>query len=145
MTLGKFIIPNPFGPFEEARFTAYLMRNWQSGKVAEVKTPDYIRDNIHVDLLAAAYAKFSVQAATAKTSSLKTNPSGYVGKQGEFAQRVAREVKSRTNWACELKLSRQEDFSEPLKRVNTGPAVQLAPGWSEKKAWDDFTEFYRAG
>jgi nucleoside-diphosphate-sugar epimerase len=142
MTLGKFIIPNPFGPFEEARFTAYLMRNWQSGKVAEVKTPDYIRDNIHVDLLAAAYAGFSVQAATAKISSLKTNPSGYVGKQGEFAQRVAREVKSRTNWACELKFSRQEDFSEPLKRVNTEPAIQFAPDWKEQKAWDDFTEFY---
>ena len=24
--LGKFVIPNPFGPFEEPRFTAYLMK-----------------------------------------------------------------------------------------------------------------------
>ena len=26
--LGKFVIPNPFGPFEEPRFTAYLMKTW---------------------------------------------------------------------------------------------------------------------
>jgi UDP-glucose 4-epimerase len=32
--LGKFVIPNPFGPFEEPRFTAHLMRNWQEGKSA---------------------------------------------------------------------------------------------------------------
>ena len=51
LALGKFVIPNPFRPFEEPRFTAYLMRNWREGKPAEVKTPDYLRDNIHVDLL----------------------------------------------------------------------------------------------
>ena len=58
LPLGKFVIPNPFGPFEEPRFTAFLMNNWREGKPVEVKTPDYLRDNIHVDLLAAAYAKF---------------------------------------------------------------------------------------
>jgi len=41
--LGKFVIPNPFGPFEEPRFTAYLMRSWKEGKPAGVKTPDYVR------------------------------------------------------------------------------------------------------
>jgi nucleoside-diphosphate-sugar epimerase len=142
VTLGKFVIPNPFGPFEEARFTAQLMRNWQAGKTAEVKTPDYIRDNIHVDLLALAYLGFAERVVAAKTPLLKTNPSGYVGSQGDFAQRVAREVRARTGWACELKLSPQTDFSEPLKRVNTEPAAALAPGWSESQAWDAFVEFY---
>jgi len=141
--LGKFVIPNPFGPFEEARFTAYLMRNWQAGKIAEVKTPDYVRDNIHVDLLALAYATFAGRVAASNEPLLKINPSGYVEPQGEFAQRVAREFKARTGWACGLKLSRQEDFSEPLKRVNTEPAVSFAPGWNESKAWDAFAKFYQ--
>ena len=57
--LGKFVIPNPFGPFEEPRFTAYLMRSWKEGKLAGVKTPDYVRDNVPVDLLAAVYAQFA--------------------------------------------------------------------------------------
>jgi nucleoside-diphosphate-sugar epimerase len=142
VTLGKFVIPNPFGPFEEPRFTAFLMKNWKAGKPAEVKTPDYLRDNVHADLLADAYVKFAEKTATAGEPLLKTNPSGYVEKQGEFAQRVAREVKSRLGWTCELKLAKQEDFSEPLDRHNTEPAAALAPGWNESKAWDAFAQFY---
>jgi nucleoside-diphosphate-sugar epimerase len=142
ISLGKFVVPNPFGPFEEPRFTAHLMRNWREGKIAEVKTPDYVRDNIHVDLLAAAYVKFSAQAAAAQKPLLKTNPSGYAQKQGEFAERVAREVKARLGWACELKLAKQEDFSEPLHRTNTEPAAKLVPEWDESKAWDGFADYY---
>ena len=142
LPLGKFVIPNPFGPFEEPRFTAFLMKNWREGKPVEVKTPDYVRDNIHVDLLAAVYAKFSTQIVTDQKPLSKINPSGYAEKQGEFAQRVAREVRARTGWACELKLAKQEDFSEPLNRTNIEPAAKLVPDWNETKAWDAFVEFY---
>jgi nucleoside-diphosphate-sugar epimerase len=144
LPLGKFVLPNPFGPLEEPRFTAFLMNTWKSGKPCEVRTPDYLRDNIHVDLLAAAYTKFVGQVAATKEPLLKINPSGYVEKQGEFAQRVAREVKSRLGWVCEVKLSKQEDFSEPLHRANTEPAAKLAPEWNESKAWDAFATFYAA-
>src|SRR5262249_10438890 len=50
--LGKFVIPNPFGPFEEPRFTAFLMKNWLTGTTAVCSQPSYVRDNIHVSLLA---------------------------------------------------------------------------------------------
>ena len=142
LPLGKFVIPNPFGPFEEPRFTAFLMKNWKAGKPVEVKTPDYLRDNIHVDLMALAYADFCARVAAAKKSLLKINPSGYAEKQGAFAGRVAREVKSRTGWACELKLAQQTDFSEPLNRTNTEPVAKNFPGWNENEAWDAFVEFY---
>src|ERR1017187_3513378 len=72
--LGKFVIPNPFGPFEEPRFTAYLMKNWHDEKTAGVKTPDYLRDNIHVDLLAAAHANFLNRVAAMKSGTVKINP-----------------------------------------------------------------------
>ncbi len=36
--LHKFVVPNPFGPYEEERFCAYLMRNWVGGQVAQVNT-----------------------------------------------------------------------------------------------------------
>ena len=52
VALAKFVIPNPFGPLEEPRFTAYLMREWLAGQTAIVQTPAYVRDNIHVGLLA---------------------------------------------------------------------------------------------
>jgi UDP-glucose 4-epimerase len=141
--LGKFVIPNPFGPFEEPRFTAYLMRTWKDGKAAGVKTPDYLRDNIHVDLLAGAYAKFLGTVAELKSGTVKLNPSGYVEKQGEFAQRVAREVRQRLGWECKLELARQVDFGEPLERFNTEPLAPLFPDWSESRAWDGFVEFYQ--
>jgi UDP-glucose 4-epimerase len=142
LPLGKFVIPNPFGPFEEPRFTAFLMKNWKAGQPVEIKTPDYVRDNIHVDLLAAAYTKFAGRVAASKEPLLKINPSGYIEKQGDFAHRIAREVKSRLGWACELKLAKQEDFSEPLNRVNTESAAKLVPEWNGQKAWDAFAEFY---
>jgi UDP-glucose 4-epimerase len=140
--LGKFVIPNPFGPFEEARFTAYLMRTWQAGQTAAVKTPVYVRDNIHVDLLARVYAQFAGRVMAAPESEMRLNPSEYVESQGAFAQRVAREVQTRLGWACALELGRQEDFSEPWMRVNRDPAPPLVPGWNETASWDGFCNFY---
>jgi nucleoside-diphosphate-sugar epimerase len=140
--LGKFVIPNPFGPFEEPRFTAYLMRMWKDGKAAGVKTPDYLRDNLHVDLMATAYGWFLDQVVVMKTGETKLNPSGYVETQGEFAERVAREVRQRTGWECKLELSKQEDFSEPLRRVNTDPIMSSFPTWNEEYAWEAFAAFY---
>ena len=37
--LGKFVIPNPFGPYEEPRFTAYLAKSWYEGKTPTVSAP----------------------------------------------------------------------------------------------------------
>ena len=39
LSLGKFVIPNPFGPYEEPRFTAYLMKNWLAGNAPTVRAP----------------------------------------------------------------------------------------------------------
>lgn len=141
--LGKFVIPNPFGPFEEPRFTAYLMNMWKQGQVAKVMTPDYRRDNIHIDLLAAVYAQFVGNVALMTgPQCVRFNPSGYPGTQGDFAQRVAAEVRSRTRWVCQLELMKQADFAEPMERVNTEPAAPLVPGWNETAAWDQFVRFY---
>ena len=63
MRLGKFVIPNPFGPFEEPRFTYYLMKSWFAGQAAFVNTPCYVRDNIHVSLLAKAYVQYAMSLA----------------------------------------------------------------------------------
>jgi len=140
--LGKFVIPNPFGPFEEERFTAYLMRTWRDGKTATVKTPLYVRDNIPVDLLAQVYVGFAERVAAAREGLIKVNPSGYVETQGAFAARVAREVSARVPWSCKLDLARQEDFCEPLKRVNNEPAAALVSSWDEKVWWDGFVRYY---
>jgi UDP-glucose 4-epimerase len=141
LSLGKFVIPNPFGAWEEPRFTAYLMKNWLAGKSAGVNTPDYVRDNIHVSLLARTYARF-VESMSSEPGVKRLRPSGYVESQGAFALRFAAEMRKRLKLPCDVTLGKQTDFSEPLMRVNTEPARPLDPDWSEDAAWDDIAAYY---
>jgi len=139
--LGKFVVPNPFGPFEEPRFPAYLLRQWQAGQDAQIRTPAYVRDNIHGDLLAGAYAAFAAKVASG-SGFMRTNPSGYVETQGAFAERFAREIGARTGLDCRVVLAQQTDFPEPLVRINTDPVA--LPGWNETAAWDGIADYYSA-
>ena len=136
------MIPNTFGPYEEPRFTAYLMKTWLAGETARVQTPRYIRDNIPVSLLAKAYAAF-VGASLAPGAVRHLNPSGYPESQGTFAERVRREAAARLRLPCGLELGTQTEFPEPPVRINTDLCDTAALGWSEAQAWDDFVRFYR--
>jgi UDP-glucose 4-epimerase len=139
--LGKFVIPNPFGPFEEPRFCNYLVQSWFKGEIPTVRTPLYVRDNIHVDLMAAAYAAFAEQLPF-RGGVTKLNPSFYVESQGAFANRFAAEMGSRLSVSCPVVLLEQKEFGEPMVRINTDRIDGAAFGWSEKLAWDAEAEFY---
>jgi nucleoside-diphosphate-sugar epimerase len=141
MGLGKFVIANPFGPLEEPRFTDYLLRCWYEGKVARVNTPDYVRDNIHISLLALAYADFAKSLPASGFHTL--NPTCYVESQGAFALRFAREIGSRLSLDTPLELPTQTDFSEPMTRINTDRISVDAERWREASAWDAAAEYYR--
>ena len=39
----------------------YLIKNWLNNKNAKISHPNYIRDNIHIDLLSKMYKKLSCQ------------------------------------------------------------------------------------
>jgi len=140
-SLGKFVVPNPFGPYEDPRFTAYLIRCWRLGETATVKTPLYVRDNIHVSLLAKHYRAFADRLPL-MTGFVKTNPSGYVESQGAFADRFAAEMRSRLNLACDVASVRQTDFSEPQTRINTEPVDGVDLDWNEADAWNELADFY---
>lgn len=140
-TFEKFVIPNPFGPHEEPRFTAYLMRTWLKRETATVQTPRYVRDNIPVSLLAKAYGAF-VASPPAPDTLRRLNPSYYPESQGAFAERVRREVTARLDLACDLELAEQTEFPEPPVRINTDLCDAAALGWSEADAWDGFVRYY---
>ncbi len=142
LRLGKFVIPNPFGPYEEERFTAYLVRTWAAGEAASVKTPAYVRDNIHVSLLARAYLRF-VEGLPAEPGLERLGPSGYVESQGAFAQRFAGEMGPRLDMRCELELENQVEFPEPRVRINVDVLDASELDWSEEQAWDELAEYYR--
>jgi UDP-glucose 4-epimerase len=140
MSLGKFVIPNPFGPYEEPRFTHYLIKNWFAGAKPTVNTPSYVRDNIHVSLLAKAYVHF---IATLPNGISRINPSGYIESQGSFAQRIANEMRKRLGLQCEFVLKAQTEFSEPRIRINTDVADIGTLDWNETTAWDGLANYYK--
>ncbi len=143
LRLGKFVIPNPFGPYEEERFTAFLVRSWARGEKPAVKTPAYVRDNIHVNLLAGAYRFFAAAVAGGAQPLMRLNPSGYAESQGEFTRRFASEMGKRLALPCAFDLKDQTEFPEPRERVNTDPAAEIVPGWDEVAAWDALAAYYR--
>jgi UDP-glucose 4-epimerase len=139
--LDKFVIPNPFGPYEEPRFTNYLVQQWKQGHTADVRTPDYIRDNIHVELLALEYADF-VESQAREVPPRKCHPSGYIESQGQFALRFATEFEQRSGWKCPVEFSKQTEFPEPVIRINTQPSALRQPDWCESSSWDQVAEYY---
>ena len=141
VALGKFVIPNPFGPCEEPRFCTYLVRNWLAGKTPGVNTPDYVRDNIHVSLLGAAYARFAADLPDTPGFT-RISPSGYIESQGAFALRFAREMADRLGCPCPVDLALQTDFPEPRIRINTDPVVAADFAWDEASAWDELARDY---
>jgi nucleoside-diphosphate-sugar epimerase len=141
LRLAKFVIPNPFGAFEEPRFTAYLIQSWFEDKTPTVSTPAYVRDNIHVSLLAKAYADFAAHLP-ASGGLQKINPSGYIETQGAFARRFAEEMRGRINLPCEIMIGKQTDYSEPRIRINTDPVHADLLRWDETSACDAIAEYY---
>ena len=133
LSFGRFVIPNPFGPYEEFRFTSYLAHNWLTGKTATVATPAYIRDNIPVDLLAKEYARFAASRQEV------CRPSGYVETQGAFAARVSCELEKRLCLPCPFVCKEQSEFLEPLRRVNPDRPMVV---WVEEAFWDHLAEYY---
>lgn len=141
---GKFVIPNPFGAYEEPRFTSYLMNNWLKGQTPKVNTPDYVRDNIPVSLLALYYNYFCEQIAQTDSGNIRLAPSGIVGSQGMFTQLVAHEVALRLSMKCDFALEKQTSFTEPLIRINTDRLPALERTFNLTAFWDAFAEFYHA-
>lgn len=143
MKMGKFVIPNPFGPLEEARFTSYLMQNWAEGKIPAINTPLYVRDNIHVSLLAKAYVCFVENLSDECPRFERLLPSGYVESQGDFSLRFAKEMQQRLGLPCLIEKKPQTQFLEPKIRVNTDLAAALPIEWNESAAWDELAKYYQ--
>lgn len=141
LPLHKFVIPNPFGPYEEPRFCHYLVTHWIQGKTPSVNTPDYVRDNIHISLLAKAYARFVGQSPDLSGGRLA--PSGYVESQGAFALRFSREIGERLGIPSPVSLGSQTDFPEPRVRINLDRVDPRSLDWTENEAWDELSDYYR--
>ncbi len=136
--LGKFVIPNPFGPYEEDRFTTHLAFSWKKKITPLVKTPGYIRDNIPVFLLSSAYADFA-ESLTPSPGLEIFRPSGYVESQSHFTQRFANEIGARLKLDCPFAIAENPLYTEPMQLKNSDNVLK---NWDEKNFWDRLAEFY---
>jgi nucleoside-diphosphate-sugar epimerase len=147
LRLGKFVIPHPFGPTEKAGLTSMLADAWLAGQVPTLKAPQLIRDHIHVDLLARAYACFVRQVHATPASqanvSLKADPSGHVETVASFTARFARAMGPLlgvpTRWTASCAST---GSSEPLLRCNGEPTRSLHPGFDEARAYEELAAWY---
>jgi nucleoside-diphosphate-sugar epimerase len=141
ITVTKFIMANPFGPYEERGFTTYLAKSWLNGEVPRVETPNYLRDNVPVTVMAEQYAQ-AVDTSLHAPTYRETAPSGYTGSQGEFALEFATNLRPFLG-SCPLRMAAQEAFFEPYSRMNSAQGKR--PDWThaaKARFWRELSDFY---
>lgn len=147
LAFGRFVIPSPYGPYEEQRFGWRLFSDWFSGVTPTVRTPRYVRDHLTAPDLAAAYVAKVVRSLGESGSGGVTRPSGWIATQGDFALRVSAEASQRLGRACPLDFAEQQILEEPLVRVNEGPCSDTPAGtpvfWDRYVSW--YAELHRQG
>jgi nucleoside-diphosphate-sugar epimerase len=137
LPISKFVIANPFGPWEERKFQRLVMTRWSKGEPVHIDQALYVRDNVPVDLMALAYVK-TVEGAFGDYCS----PSGYAGPVGAFFERMAAEVRPRTGWTCPLTCASTQEFREPADRTARTRLDWDAVDWSESGFWDAYADHY---
>jgi UDP-glucose 4-epimerase len=137
-----FVIPNPFGIYEDKKFNYYLADCWINHRTASVKTPDYVRDNIPAPLLALVYQETCKNLLAQKELISVVRPSGYVETQGAFATRMAGYMRQYLKLPCELEILKQNDFPEPRDRHNSANAWKIFPQFNESHFWKNYATYY---
>lgn len=140
LPISKFVMPNPFGPWESKGFTSYLAKTWLSGGVPTVNKPDYIRDNCPVTLLANAYCKLVESGCTENTV---VQPSGYVSTQVEFGRKCADEIGKHWDKNLRVRVSDEPKHDEPMKRFNVDSAIKSYNSFREFDFWKSLSAWYK--
>lgn len=131
----RFVIPNPFGALDNPKLIDYLCREWYANKTPEIRTPLYVRDNIHVQLMAKGFVYWLEHMPLEQKSSV-FSPAGMISTMGDFVQKVASEMRPRLGLDCNVLLGTQSDFSQPMVLVNDSPLDHMFEDWQESEAWD---------
>ena len=131
----RFVIANPFGPLDNPKLIDYLCREWYAGKTPEIKTPLYVRDNIHVELLAKGFVYWLENMPLQEPTS-NFAPAGYISTMQDFVEKVAMEMRGRLSLDCAVRFAKQSDFSQPMVLVNDAPISHLFADWNEAQSWD---------
>ena len=126
MHVSRFVIPNPFGALDNSKLIDYLCREWYANRIPRVRTPLYIRDNIHVELMAKGFVHWIEKVSKGHDDSLFA-PSGYISTMSDCVELVATKMRMRLKLTCAYELNTQPDFSQPMKLVNDTSLRKIFP------------------
>lgn len=142
VTLGKFVVGNPFGPFQKPGLCRELVDSWLRGEVPLVRQPALLRDHAHVELLADIYAGFARRLCELH-GTVRLVPSCYAEPIGVFVERLAREMRERLGLPCRfVRAERPVACDEPRMRFGVDSAATLAPGFDFAAAWDRLASWH---
>jgi UDP-glucose 4-epimerase len=144
LAIGKLVIPHPFGAFDKPGLVRHLVASWLAGATPSLRHPQLRRDFIHVDLLAAIYARLCRDLASGGPSR-RVAPSLHAESVAAFAGRLARAMRPRLGRACAFVAADPPELTdEPLERVNLDRAALLMPDWPFERSWDRLAAYYLA-
>ncbi len=145
ITLGKFTIGHPFGPYEKPGLCSHLIEGWMRGACPRVRHPQLVRDHVPVDLLAELYARFAFELVEMR-GTLRCNPSCFAEPIGHFVARLAAAMRPRLRMPCVFALADPpEPSDEPRVRFNPEPVEKWLEGWDFERSWDRLATWYRDG
>ncbi len=139
LQVSNVVIPNPFGPLDNPKLLRYLVEQWSQDNVPVIHTPDYVRDNIPVTLLAHGVVDW-IERCPVEAGRSTFAPSGYVSTMRDFVERVATAFRTRLGWDCSVEYAQQQDFSQPMTLINSTSMVDQFPEWNETDFWDSVVD-----
>ena len=135
-----FVIPNPFGAFDNRKMASIFLEQWLNNKTAQVFIPDYIRDNIHVELLALGYVSWIQSFFNPDIQDTVFCPSGYQMSVKDFVSQFAQAMRPRLQVPCDFVCLKQNDFSQPLQLINNIDIAETLQV-STDSYWDNLARF----
>ena len=137
----RFIIPNPFGAYDNPqKLPTYLYMQWFQNYIVEVQTPQYIRDNICVELLAKVYQNW-LESLPSHSQNQVLAPSGRVSSMKDFVGWLANIFQQHFGWSCKYYCKPQIHFPQPLLLINPTPAQKLV-SWNEDLSIHNLINFF---
>ncbi len=132
----KFIMPNPFGRFQQNNIFSFLEKTWAKNEIPLILQPNYIRDYVPVDLLAISYSNLVDSFRRGNYLSDSYSPSYFAMSNRDMFNLYASEISSRIGRNLEIHFGEQKDYSESRVRVNRDSLHILSEKWSLDKFWD---------
>ena len=137
----RYVIPNPFGPYEDKKLTFHIIKSLHLGNDVSLKTPYYIRDMIHIEHLASDYVR-AIQSLDDLCDCSTVRPSEYSLSIIEFATILCDEYNKRFGTNHKVLKSEQDNYREPESMINNQNVRLSLPDYDDAKCWDRLFEYY---